>query len=295
MQLLSARAYRHKFLMCRDGLNELLLTWMEGRCWCLLVGMVTACLAGCSTVPRDFAPVHPVPVHEVSHHVLGAVLQAHVSDGVVDYPAIAADARFSNYLEMLDRVNPRALPTRHHQLAFWINAYNALAIQGILNGYSPASLWGRYRFFIGQRHAIGGRQLNLYDLEQKLLIPEFQEPRIHFAIVCASRSCPRLSSAPFSASGLEQELDAAARRFVNDPARNGFDRDNKVAYLSMIFNWFEEDFVAEAGSLLGYVARYVDDPELARELTVASYRIEFLPYDWSLNGVSPHGRNHAGS
>ncbi len=107
-------------------------------------------LAGCSVVPKSFHPSRPIPPNEFSHQSFDEVLQAHVKDGVVDYPAVAKDARFAAYLDQLDRVDPNALPTRRHRLAFWINAYNAFAIKGILDGYSPLTTIGQWRYFIGK-------------------------------------------------------------------------------------------------------------------------------------------------
>jgi len=246
-------------------------------------------LAGCSAVPTSFHPVQPIAPAEFSHVAFDEVLQAHVQDGVVNYPAMASDSRLAAYLNQLDRLDPNGLPNRQHKLAFWINAYNAFAIEGILDGYSPLTKIGQWRYFIGKRHRVGGESINLYDLEKKLLIPDFREPRIHFAIVCASQSCPKLRSQAFTADRLEALLEENARAFVNDPAKNRFDRENRVAYLSKIFEWFEEDFARHAGSLLAYVRRYVGDPELAADLATQPYRIEFLDYDWRLNGVSLAG------
>ncbi len=246
-------------------------------------------LAGCSIVPKSFHPSRPIPPNEFSHHSFDEVLQAHVKDGVVDYPAVAKDARFAAYLDQLDRVDPNALPTRRHRLAFWINAYNAFAIKGILDGYSPLTTIGQWRYFIGKQHRVGGESINLYDLEKKLLIPDFREPRIHFAIVCASQSCPRLRSQAFTADRLNGQLEENARAFVNDPTKNRFDRAARTAYLSKIFEWFEPDFLTHGGSLLGYVRRYLDDPELVADLATQPYKVEFLDYDWHLNGVAYAG------
>lgn len=241
--------------------------------------------AGCSTVPRSFSPAQPIAPKDFSHSAFGEVLRAHVADGVVRYPAIAADLRFPAYLRLLDRVDPYTLLARQERLAFWINAYNAFAIKGILDGYSPRTKFGQYRYFIAKEHRVGGATINLYDLEQKLLIPDFREPRIHFAIVCASMSCPKLQPWAYGADRLEEQLELSAREYINDPTRNRFDRERKIAYLSMIFRWFEDDFTAHSGSLLNYVKRYVADPQLARELESEPYRVEFLEYDWSLNGI----------
>ncbi|MFQ5993055.1 MAG: DUF547 domain-containing protein [Nitrospiraceae bacterium] len=249
---------------------------------------------GCSTVPRTFSPSQPIAPHDFSHNTFDEVVQDHVVDGVVDYPALSNDARFETYLQALNRVDPNALPTDRDRLVFWINAYNAFAIKGILDGYSPRTRFGQYRYFKGRTYRVGGEGINLYDLERKILIPDYREPRIHFAIVCASRSCPRLRSQAYSVDLLEAELEESAKAFINDTTRNRFDRQQKTAYLSKIFDWFEEDFVAHSGSLLSYVRRYVADPDLARELESVPYRIEFLEYDWRLNGPAPRGSHDAG-
>lgn len=253
-----------------------------------LIAMVApVLLAGCAAVPQSFHPAQPIPPDEFSHRAFDEVLQAHVKDGVVDYPAVANDARYAAYLDQLNRVDPTALPTRRHRLAFWINAYNAFAIKGILDGYSPLTMIGQWRYFIGKQYRVGGESINLYDLERKVLIPGFREPRIHFAIVCASQSCPKLRSEAFTADRLEAQLEEGARAFVNDPARNRFDRETRTAHLSKIFEWFEPDFRAHAESLLNYVRRHINDPDLAADLATQPYRIEFLEYDWRVNGV-PH-------
>ena len=250
----------------------------------LLTGMVEA---GCSSVPERFTPFDPIDPAQVSHQLLNDVLHSSVKDGLVNYPEIQSDERFAAYLGLLDRVNPFALSTERDRLAFWINAYNACAIQGILDGYSPKPYIGWYRYFKSHTCGIGGSRLNLSDLEHEILRKQFHEPRIHFAIVCASSSCPKLPSSAYNAIQIDQQLDQAARAFINDPTRNRFDRKQRIAYLSKIFDWFENDFASSAGSVLQFVARYVHDVDLARELTPDVYRIAYLDYDWSLNGPVP--------
>jgi hypothetical protein len=254
---------------------------------------LTCCLAlsGCAGVPHEFHPVEPLAPQAFTHQLFDELLRASVFDGRVDYPAIQIDGRFDAYVSQLDHVDPTGLPIYRDQLAFWINAYNAFAIKGILDGYSPGTLAGRYRYFLGRDYRVGGEKITLYDLERSLLIQDFREPRVHFAIVCASRSCPKLRSEAYQGSRLDAQLDDSARVFINDPARNRFDRERKVASLSMIFSWFEADFAAQSGSVLGYVARYVTDQDLARDLESSPYTVEFLEYDWRLNGPPP--KTHA--
>lgn len=252
-----------------------------------LLGVVLTLWAGCSAVPSSFTPPQPLPPEQVSHQLLDDVLHAHVRDGLVDYPAIAKDARFQAYLRHLTRVDPNALPTREERLAFWVNAYNAFAIQGILEGLSPGTLWGRYEYFIKRRYQVGGATINLYDMERAILVKEFMDPRIHFTIVCASRSCPKLRSEAYRAPRLNAQLEESAQTFINDPARNRFDRASRDARLSKIFDWFDEDFAARSGSLIAYVRQYVADEGLVRDLATEPYSVEFLTYDWTLNGPPP--------
>lgn len=252
-------------------------------------------LAGCSSMPRTFHPADPIASDRVTHRAWNQVVQTHVHDGRVDYPAIQADGTLDGYLRELNRIDPTSLPSREDQLVFWINAYNAFAVKGILDHYSPRTLWGRYRYFIGRDYQVGGTTINLYDLERQVLIEQFHEPLMHFAIVCASTSCPKLQPWAYHPDQLDRQLDHVARAFINDPSRNRFDRKKKVALLSMIFQWFEKDFAQASGSVLAYIARYVDDPELAKELAQPGYRIEYLDYDWSLNGTPPKEIAHVGS
>jgi hypothetical protein len=256
---------------------------------------LAAVLTACSTVPTSFKPADPLQPNEFSHRLLSQVVAAHVKDGLVDYPGIQADHRLPAYLAQLERVDPNAFATRNERLAFWINAYNAFAIKGILDHYSPVSYVGRYRYFIGRDYQVGGVTINLYDLERQLLIKQFQEPLIHFAIVCASTSCPKLQPWSYEPDQLDVQLDRVAKEFINDPSRNRFDRTHKVASLSMIFKWFDEDFRRAAGSVLAYIARYVSDPELVQDLMQSEYRIEYLEYDWGLNGIQPKESADAGS
>ena len=214
------------------------------------------------------------------------VLRAHVTDGRVDYPAIKRDPRFSGYLAALRETDADALATRQEKLAFWINAYNALAIKGILDGLSPASLFGRLKYFKLAKYDAGGKHINLYDLEREVIIP-FGDPRIHFAIVCASRSCPKLRSEAYAAGRLDEQLNDNARGFINDAARNRFDVENKTAALSRIFDWFDDDFEQQAGSVQRYLGEYLEDPAAREAADRENFRIHYLKYDWNLNGIAP--------
>ena len=132
--------------------------------------------------------------------------------------------------------------------------------------------------------SLRGQVLSLNDIEHEILRKELGEPRIHFAIVCASKSCPELRSEAYRAKTLDEQLTQAARSFISDPSKNRFDAAARTLRLSPIFDWFRADFERSSASLPAFVARYAE-PAVATALSSGGeVRIEFLDYDWSLNG-----------
>jgi len=221
---------------------------------------------------------------DADHGLFEQVLVGNVVDGEVNYLQIAENESFEKYLQQLAK--PQSSQDKSEQLAYWINAYNAFAIKGILDGRSPSTFLGRIGYFKKAKYEIAGRNINLYDLERDIIIP-YGEPRIHFAINCASASCPKLFSKVYTAQNLEQQLEKSAYLFIGDESRNRFDQEKKVAHLSKIFDWFEKDFKDHSGSVQKYIAQYVEDPELAVQLKNEEYRIKYMKYDWGLNGTAP--------
>jgi hypothetical protein len=214
--------------------------------------------------------------------LLDDVLVQNVRNGYVDYDGIAANPKFAQFVgQLADKPEPFASPAA--KLAYYINAYNALAIRGILDGYSPATRFGRFRFFRMHDMRVAGEDLTLEDIEHERLRPD-GDPRIHFAIVCASISCPRLANRAYLPETLDAQLDGAAQRFVNDITRNQFDIGQKSAFLSQIFDWYRADFEQAAGSLPKYLARYVQEPATRAALLEGRLAVTYLPYDWELNG-----------
>jgi hypothetical protein len=236
------------------------------------VGLVSLAVIGAAFAqPLDQAP-------------FDALLRANVKGGIVNYPAFQDNPAFRKYVEDLGK--PTRLDGKPETLAYYINAYNALAIEGILQGLSPSSLLGRARYFKFKEWPLNGQTITLYDLEHKILRP-LSEPRIHFAIICASKSCPFLRSEVYTPGNLDAQLDDQARQFVNDPSRNRFDKTSRTASLSEIFKWFDEDFRGPAGSSQKYIARFVADADVAQGLGGDAYKVEWIDYDWTLNGTPP--------
>lgn len=254
---------------------------MLALCLCLLAPMLMApgiaSAAECSTIDHE-------------HGAWNALLQRWVSDGRVDYAALQREGRapLKAYLKELSATCATDYEkwSREQRLAFWINVYNAFTVQLIIDHYPISSIrsigWlpgaAFRRGFIpmpGLKEAI----ISLNDIEHGTLRTDFREPRIHFALVCASLGCPTLGNTPVRASDLNRQLDEQARSFLRDTSKNRFDPATNTLHLSPIFDWFRADFEVVAGSVPAYVARYLDDPRISRP----GVRIEYTKYDWSLN------------
>ncbi len=205
---------------------------------------------------------------------------------MVNYKGLKKDKEINKYIEYLSNTDPRSLPSEKHRMAFWINAYNAFVIKGVLEEYPIKSVLKvsliPHSFFKRKKFETKHGEITLQVLENEKLREAFREPRVHFAINCASISCPKLLIEEYSAEKLEEQLEAQAVSFINDKSRNYLDKENKVLYLSSIFEWYERDFVKKGERIADYVAGYLnaDDAEFVRNNKIA---IKYLDYDWSLN------------
>jgi len=218
-----------------------------------------------------------------NYDLLDETLARNVKSGFVDYDGIRTEPVFEAFIKQLAITKPGALTNQQQELAFFINAYNALAIQGVLDGASPSSWWGRRTFFKRISFDVLGEKMTLEALEHGKIIP-LGDPRIHFAIVCASLSCPRLSGQAYRPDTLNEQLHNAAVQFINDPTRNRFDPERRIAFLSKIFDWYSDDFVNAGGSLQRYLARFTTDAKTEDLLRKDGFEIRFTEYDWNLNG-----------
>jgi hypothetical protein len=241
----------------------------------------------------------PEDLHDGWTRILGR----HVRDGVVDYKALheVSNDEFEAYLVTLQSVSRDQLESssRNTRLAFWINAYNAFTVRLILDNYPVEGIWKVVPFW---KRALGGPfalefiplgglapepqkgPVSLGFIEHEILRAHFAEPRIHFAIVCASISCPPLASKAYRARDLDEAFAAAARAFFAEPAKNRYDAETNTLWVSAIFKWFAEDFRA-AGGPAGYFEKFGPEPAVA-ELRRAETppKIQYTAYDWALNG-----------
>jgi len=230
----------------------------------------------------------------IDFRIWDELLQRYVDDlGRVNYRRWKAEGAdvLRVWLESLADVDLADFTDADARLALWLNAYNAIAISQVLEVYPIASIrpkvlgipnWLSFLdFFTRSNTIVGGKKYSLNQIEHAILRPEFAEPRIHFALVCASVGCPLLRRGAYFPESVRTQLEADASRFIHNPDKVRYDAQKKTLYLSKIFKWYEEDFVKAAGSVAEYVGGYLG-PEAA---VGDGWAIVFLPYDWNLNRV----------
>ena len=222
----------------------------------------------------------------ISHASYQSLLQKFVDkDGLVDYNGLKSErASLKSYLNVLENHPPQKDWTSDEELSYWINAYNAYTLDLILEHYPVKSIkdigstikipfvstaWDIK--FIN----IGGEEYDLNNIEHGIIRKKFDEPRIHFALVCAAVSCPKLQNEAYVPDKLDEQLSKAAREFLADPEKNEF-KSTKSAKLSKLFNWYGGDFNNE-GTLIEYINKYA--PSTLSE----NAKISWKDYDWNLN------------
>jgi len=224
--------------------------------------------------------------NKFDHSAFNALLKKHVdADGWVNYDGLLQDkAQLDSYIKSLQANTPDEKTwSKDEQLAYWINAYNAFTVDLVLQHYPLKSIKD-----IGSKIQIpfvnspwdikfielGGEKMDLNNIEHGIIRKKFNEPRIHFAVNCASYSCPLLRNEAYTSDKLDAQLDEQTKRFINDPTRNKISA--KKAQLSKIFSWYNKDFTKNS-TLKEFIAKYADAD------VTKSTKISYLDYQWQLN------------
>ena len=181
--------------------------------------------------------------------------------------------------------------SENQRLAFLLNAYNAFTVKLITDNYPVKSIkdlggtfsspWKK-KFF-----KLFGEDKHLDNIEHDMIRKDFNEPRIHFAVVCASKGCPALPGEAITAERLDKQLQFAAESFLADKERNRYDAAANRLYLSKIFDWYGADFKKKFGSAQGFVAPIMAKGDKALEEKIRSAKVDYLDYDWTLNEIPP--------
>ena len=216
------------------------------------------------------------------------LLKNNVKDGLVNYKAIKSDSTALNkYLENLAKVDEPTFNKwpEKERLTYLINLYNATTIKLIVDNYPVKSIRdinkageGPWKLKVVN---LFGKNISLDALEHEVIRGKYDEPRVHFALVCAAVGCPKLPSQSFIPSKLEEQLAERTRLFLSEKDKNYIDENQKTVYLSSIFDWFAQDFNKTHGSVLGFVKEYLPAEE-AKKIN-SDYSLKFTEYDWNLN------------
>ncbi len=222
----------------------------------------------------------------IQHDIWDGLLSKHVQpDGTFDYKGMAQDrAQFDEYIKLLETHHPNTNHwSRDESIAYWMNAYNAFTVQIVLDNYPVGSIKdikGGITFVSSvwdQKFiTIEGQEYDLNNIEQGILRKYYKEPRIHFAVNCASISCPPLANFAFTGDKVDEQLDEVARLFLADTSKNQITRDE--VNISKIFKWYKGDFT-DGQSLLEYINQYTDVDISPKA------KINYNDYYWGLNDV----------
>ncbi len=231
-----------------------------------------------------------------------SILREHVdARGLVDYVGIKNAPLFRKYIASLATASADKLVDDDDRLAFWINAYNALTIQAVLQTLpADRSTWSQYHIteqkvgglsiWKGIRSDVGGGRWTLDDIEHKILRKQvgLRDPRIHVALVCAARGCPPLWNRAYTGRDIKNQLAASMTRFVSNPKQCIVDAGKRRIAISKVFKWYGGDFVdrkfmPHASSIAKFLAPYVTDASQTRALGSGSWSLTYFDYDWKLN------------
>lgn len=243
-----------------------------------------------------WAQNNPQSTDIVDHGPWTRFLQTYVKDDPaglnrVDYAAvsIADKESLAGYLRQLSSTDVAAL-NRDEQQAVWINLYNALTVQVILDHYPVTSIrdidispglfssgpWGKKLI------EVAGEPVSLDDIEHRILRPIWNDPRIHYAVNCASVGCPDLAARAYSAADMEEMLNAGAVAYVNSPRGVRIEAGGDIT-VSKIYDWFAEDFGGTEKAVIAHLLKYASGSAKAALATATG--IDDYEYDWSLNGL----------
>ncbi len=281
--------------------------------WALIVVVVLLFCCPSKSIPQETTAPGAFDYSDYAD-----VLKTFVNDkGMVDYKGLKSNSKklysFANDLSRLESERYESW-TKKQKIAFWLNAYNGLTLKVIIENYPIKSSWTKSLIYpknsIRQidgvwdeiTHDVRGRKMTLEHIEHEILRKDFNEPRIHMALVCAAMGCPPLMREPYIGPKLDSQFDQQARIFLSNPKKFKIVQSKNSVYLSSIFKWFAEDFVEKYGdkgkingkskeksAIIHFVAQYLSADE-RKYLLSDTYRVKYLDYDWSLNEQKADGK-----
>ncbi len=207
------------------------------------------------------------------------LLSKFIKNNLVDYDLLLEDDWLDKQIKMIECANLEKY-SKKEKLVFWINTYNIIVLKSVIIEFSKNSNWrgnisiiGKFKFFIFRKHKVSNHYLSLYQIENTILRKEFNDPRIHFAINCASLSCPYLPDRLFDVDTIDDYLEYLTHEFINN--KNNVIVMNNILYLNRIFKWYKNDFDSKGG-LITFINKYTNDKLIFE-------KIKYFKYDWKVN------------
>ncbi|MFC2091992.1 DUF547 domain-containing protein [Elusimicrobiota bacterium] len=250
--------------------------------------------------------------YTLDYQSYGFILEKYVtSEGLIDYAAVSGNrSKLDEFLKTISEVTQEQYVSwnKYDKIAFWINSYNAITLKTVIENYpintkknmekqypldSMKQIPGAWK---KTKHRILGKMLTLDRIKKDILRANFNEPRIHMALVSAAMSCPYLRRGPYIGDKLDMQLDDQAKIFFFDKQNFRIDKNNSVIYLSSIFKWYGADFLRESQlpvdsglskaerSIMSFVRKYLSDHE-KEYISGAGYELRYLEFDWMLNDL----------
>ena len=220
-----------------------------------------------------------------THAEFTSVLKSHVNGTHVNYAGLKKSPdKLGSYLNTMAKVSESEFKgwSEDEEMAYLINLYNAATLKLVIDNYPVKSIKDIGSPWKKKVVKLFGNDRSLDFIEHDLLRKNYNDPRIHFGVNCASIGCPPLRNEAFQASKLNKQLDEQAKAFLNDTSKNRVDASKGILYLSQIFDWFEGDFVKKSGSVEKFVAPYFSDSN-RKSIESGKLKIKYTDYDWSLN------------
>lgn len=231
-------------------------------------------------------PGEDTPGKTFTHEAYATLLRKHVSDqGLVHYNGFKKSQKeLAGYLNSVSQAKVPDL-SKYEQIAFYINAYNALTIQLILENEGVKSIreipsGKRWK---GKTWSVAGANVTLDDIEHAILRKTYKENKIHFALVCASKGCPPLARVPYTGKNLQDLLKKQTMLFLRNPENLQFDEQTAILRISSIFDWYRNDFGSEEQTLL-FLANHAE-PSTGKKIRNRYWKIRYLKYNWALNST----------
>jgi hypothetical protein len=230
----------------------------------------------------DRSPSPSADVQTYGADVFDSLLAANVANGLVDYDSFRGSKAFDRFLLKIAEVDTATLTT-DAELAFWINAYNALVIKNVLDHPGITNPLDVDGFFDKTKFPVAGTHLTLNQIENDVVRPKFSEQLIHFGLVCAALSCPPLIPKAYTAENVRSQLAENARNYLGDSDQNRFEAGTATLYLSRIFEWYKADFGDSDSGLREFAMKYGPTDMKSGLASHSDAPVKFLEYDWKLN------------